>query len=172
MFEKFGELNSIEELNAAAQGMREEGDRAGVLSLAEENGVPTEVAEVYLAGKSAQMCMDAELGAQWKLDAEEADLKPQGLMVDWINYIRGLCEDDESMARAVRKKGKSVKGCIGALMAWGMTHMQVLDKEIASAAAESAGFKGRRPSAVSFGIPGMGEAKKIIREYYTKEVQA
>ena len=39
MFEKFGELNSAEELNKAAAGLKEERDVASLIVLAEENGL-------------------------------------------------------------------------------------------------------------------------------------
>ena len=51
MFEKFGELNSVEELNKAAAGLKEEGDVASLIVLAEENGLDKEDAEDYAAGE-------------------------------------------------------------------------------------------------------------------------
>ena len=79
-------------------------------------------------------------------------------MVDWIDYIIGLISDDEKMCLAVRKKGKSLKGCIGQLLKWGNKHMKELDPEIKKAA----GFSGK----VKLGMPGTLEARKIIKEYY------
>ena len=38
MFDKFGEFNSVEELNAAAEGFRNEGDLESLMALAQENG--------------------------------------------------------------------------------------------------------------------------------------
>ena len=67
--------------------------------------------------------------------------------------------DDEAVAVAVRRKGKSLKGCIGALLAWSFKNQIPIDKEIIKAAGVNA-------SKVTLGIPGMGRAKKIIREYY------
>ena len=63
------------------------------------------------------------------------------------------------MAAAVRKKGKSLKGCIAELLKYSFSNRIKVDQEIVKAA----GVNGAR---VEFGVPGMGEAKRIIRDYY------
>ena len=67
--------------------------------------------------------------------------------------------EDEALAVAVRRKEKSLKGCIGALLQWSFKNQQQIDKDILKAAGVNA-------SRVTLGIPGMGRAKKIIRNYY------
>lgn len=47
MFDKFGEFDSAEELNKAAEGLKEEGDRESLIELAKENGIDPEDAEDY-----------------------------------------------------------------------------------------------------------------------------
>lgn len=47
MFEKFGFLNSCEELNKAAAGFLNEGDVESLMKLAEENGIDKEDAQDY-----------------------------------------------------------------------------------------------------------------------------
>ena len=42
MFDLFGEFDSAEELNLAAAGQREQGDREALISLAKENGIDQE----------------------------------------------------------------------------------------------------------------------------------
>ncbi len=158
MFEKFGEFNSYEELNKAAEGQKQEGDREALLTLAKENGIDKEDAEDYMDGIVDQLTTPL-LAAMGKLDIEEADLKPKDIMQDWLAYIRTLCADNEKMQLAVRKKGKSLKGCIGALLKWSFNHQQPVDKEIIKAAGVSA-------QKITLGIPGMGNAHKIIKEYY------
>lgn len=49
MFEKFGEFDSVEELNRAAAGQKAEGDEEALLILAEENGIDREDAEDYIS---------------------------------------------------------------------------------------------------------------------------
>ena len=47
MFEKFGEFDSCEEINMAAQGLYEEGDIKSLHALAKENGLEN-MLEIYL----------------------------------------------------------------------------------------------------------------------------
>ena len=39
MFDRFGEFNSVEELNMAAEGQKKEGDEVSFYALAKENGI-------------------------------------------------------------------------------------------------------------------------------------
>ena len=48
LFEKFGEFGSAEELNRAAEGLKEEGDTQGLRLLAEENGIDLEDAADFI----------------------------------------------------------------------------------------------------------------------------
>lgn len=67
--------------------------------------------------------------------------------------------ENEILAHQVRKKGKSLKGCIAALISWSFKNQNQVDKDIIKAAGVSAGR-------VTLGIPGMGRAKQIITDYY------
>ena len=158
MFDKFGEFDSWEEINKAAEGQKAEGDEEALLILAKENGIDKEDAEDYFDGAIQELCtpLTAAFG---KLDVENEDLKPKDIMDDWYKYIMTLVAADEQMAIAVRKKGKSLKGCIAKLLKWSFEHQQKVDKDILQAAGVSA-------SKVTNGIPGMGTAHKIIKEYY------
>lgn len=166
MFDKFGNFDSYEEINKAAAGQKKEGDKDALMELAKENGICEEDAEGYLDGVSGELCtpMSAALG---KLEIEKAELKPSGIMRDWIDYIIKLCADEYGnpdkepvVCRGVRKKNKSLKGCIGQLLKWGHDNMQEIDAEIKKAA----GFTGN----VKLGMPGILEARMIIKAYYTE----
>ena len=159
MFEEFGEFDSWEEINKAAEGQKEEGDEDALLRLAKENGIDKEDAQDYFDGVIQELCTPL-IAAMGKLEIEEADLKPKDIMEDWVGYIRTLCSQSKDMQLAVRKKGKSLKGCIGVLLKWSFGHQQEIDKEIL----EAANVKTQR---VTLGIPGMHTAHKLIREYYT-----
>lgn len=50
MFEKFGLMESAEELNKAAEGFRKEGDEESLIALAQENGIDEEDARDYMDG--------------------------------------------------------------------------------------------------------------------------
>lgn len=157
MFEKFGEFDSVEELNMAAEGLKKEGDKESLIALAKENGIDEMDAEDYMDD-----CMDKLanplMAAVGKLQLEKAEITVKEIVEDWYQYIVSSCEESEEMARAVRRKGKSLKGCMAALLGWSFKNCYAIDKEIAKVAGVTANVK--------LGIPGMGRAKEIIRNYY------
>lgn len=158
MFEKFGELSSFEEINELAENLFNEGDTDSLKVMAKENGIQKDFVEMYLKGEIPVLC-DALTAALGKIDIEAAELKPKEIMEDWVEYLRGQCMEHEELALQVRKKGKSLKACIAALLSWSFKNQQPVDKDIIKAAGAKAGK-------VTLGIPGMGRAKKIITEYY------
>ena len=157
MFDKFGEFDSWEEINKAAEGQKEEGDLEALKALAIENGFEAADAEDYMDGVVPEFC-NALLAANCKMRLEEENLKPKGIEVDWCDYIYQLISEDQNICLAVRKKGKRLKACIGMLLKWGKDHMHDIDPEIKKAA----GFSGN----VKLGMPGTLEARKIIKSYY------
>lgn len=161
MFEKFGEMGSYEEINELAENLFNEGDTDSLWEMARENGIPKEFVEMYLQGDTPQLC-DAMTAAIGKLELEAEELKPQEIMEDWLEYIKCNCMEDERLALAVRKKDKSLEGCIAALLKWSFVNQQPIPDKIKKAAGITAGK-------VTLGIPGMGRAKKIIREYYLRK---
>lgn len=158
MFEKFGEFDSAAEINATAEGLLKEGDTESLYLLAEENGIDKEDVQDYIKGTETKLT-NTLMAAYGKLDVEEKELKPYEIMKDWLTYIESQCFEKPEMAAAVRRKGKSLKGCIGALLKWSFKNQRNIDKDIIKAAGVTAGK-------VTLGIPGMGTAKKIITEYY------
>lgn len=158
MFDIFGEFDSAEEMNKTAEGLKNEGDTEGLKNLAKENGLSEYDVEDYLDGIIDKIT-NPLLAALGKIAIECKDLQVYEIMEDWVEYIKVQCSEDDNMAKAVRKKGKSVKGCIAELLKWSFNNQYKVPDEIIKAAKISAGR-------VTLGIPGMGRAKKIIREYY------
>ena len=158
MFEKFGELNSFGEINELAENLFNEGDTESLKAMAKENGIQNEFVQMYLQGDIPVLC-DSLTAAMGKIDVEVAELKPKEIMEDWVEYLRGQCMENEILAYQVRKKGKSLKGCIAALLKWSFSNRQQIDKDIIKAAGVSV-------YNVTLGIPGMARAKKIITDYY------
>ena len=159
MFDKFGEMDTFGEINELADNLFNEGDTESIKTMAKENGIDKEYVDMYLAGDIPVLC-DAMTAALGKIDVEVAELKPKEIMEDWVEYLRGQCMENELLAFNVRKKGKSLKGCIAALLMWSFKNQQPIDNGIIKAAGVSAGR-------VTLGIPGMARAKQIITEYYT-----
>lgn len=164
MFEKFGELNSFGEINELAENLFNEGDTESLKAMAKENGIQNEFVQMYLQGDIPVLC-DPLTAAMGKIDVEVEELKPKEIMEDWVEYLRGQCMENEILAYQVRKKGKSLKGCIAALLKWSFSNRQQIDKDIIKAAGISV-------YNVTLGIPGMARAKKIITDYYMEGEKA
>ena len=160
MFDKFGEFDSVKELNKAAEGLMKEGDESSLVELALENGLDKEDAEDYFDGIVEELAT-VKMAALGKIKIERNELKPVDIMEDWVGYIETCIGESEEMAVAVRRKGKRLKACIAELLKWSFKNQHPVDAEIM----KEAGVNGR----VTLGIPGMGRAKKIIREYYMGE---
>lgn len=160
MYEIFGEFDSATELNMAAEGLKNEGDLESLNKLATENGIDVAFAQMYATGQMPELC-DVATAAIGKITVEAEELKPVEIMEDWVEYIKASCLTNEKLAIAVRKKDKTLKGCIGVLLKWSFGARYKIDKDIIKAA-------GINNANVEMGIPGMGTAKKLIRDYYLK----
>lgn len=158
MFEKFGEFNSYAEINELAENLFNEGDTGSIKALAKENGIPDEIAKMYIGAEVPMLC-DPLAAALGKIEIEAKELKPKEIMEDWVEYLKGQCMDSDIIAHQVRKTGKSLKGCIAALLSWSFKNQMPVDKDILKEAKVTAGR-------VTLGIPGMGRAKQIITSYY------
>ena len=157
LFEKFGEMNSYKDINELAENLFNENDLESIKVVAKENGIEEEIVDSYINGEIPELC-DPLTAALGKIDVESQELQPKEIMQDWVEYLKGQCMENESLALEVRKKEKSLKGCIGALLSWSFKNQQDVDKDIIKAAGVT--------QKVTLGIPGMGRAKKIIKQYY------
>ena len=157
MFDKFGNFNGVEELNEKAAELMVAKDYESIKELTKENGIDIEDAEDYIDG-IIDVLATPITAAFGKLDIESAELQPYEIMNDWISYIRITCQENKDMAEAVRQSDKSLRGCIAELLKWSFKNAKPVDGEILKAC--NINFK------VTLGIPGIGTAKKIIKEYY------
>lgn len=111
MYEKFGNFDSVEEINACAEGIKEDGKIEPLYELAKENGIPEFFAKEYLSGNTEEF-VDWTNAAIGKLETEAADHKdryvPAGPVAD---YLKSLCIE-EQFARRVRRRTKSMGGCM------------------------------------------------------------
>ena len=160
MFDKFGEFDTYEELNKAAEGQKTQGDIEALKELAAENGIDPGDVEDYADGVIPELCT-AKTAALGKLAVEIADIKASEIVQDWIDYIQSSAMEDLQMSIAIRKKGKSLIGCIGAILKWSYNAKYKVDERIIKASGI-----GKIGMEIYLGMPGMASAKKIIREYY------
>lgn len=111
MFEIFGEFNSLEELNEAAEGQKQEGDKEALLKLAKENGIDEEDAIYYFNGEMERFT-SATMAVLGRIKVEEeeigTDKMKQMIMNVIITMLKIMCSDEEMQA-AVIKKGKRIE---------------------------------------------------------------
>lgn len=157
MFDSFG-IMTTEELNELANNLKNEGDKDSIEALAKENGLDPDIAKAFISGE-IPVFADVLSAAIGKIDIEAKELKPKEIVVDWINYIKARCLEDNNMAKAVRDKNKTLKGALAALLTWSFQNAYDVDRDIVKEANVKAGR-------VKMGIPGSGTAKKLINEYY------
>lgn len=110
MFEIFGNMDSVEEINACAAGLLEEGDTEGIRDLAKENGIPEFFVENYVSGgEELTDWMNAAIG---KLGMEARSHKDKYVPAKAVaDYLKILCIE-EQFARRVRRRTKSLAECI------------------------------------------------------------
>ena len=83
------------------------------------------------------------------------------MMEDWKNFLIQMCEEDDQMAQAVRKKGKSLEKCMAQILKVSFETKAQLDDRIVRAA-------GLKPP-IYLGIPGKAQIRKIAEKYYKGE---
>lgn len=160
MFDKFGEFNSAEEINRAAAAQLKEGDMDAIKTIAEENGLDPEDAEDFCTGVIDSLTTPL-LAAIGKLEMESKDLGLKNMMEDWKNFLIQMCEEDDQMAQAIRKKGKSLEKCMAQILKASFETKAQLDDRIVRAA-------GLKPP-IYLGIPGKAQIRKIAEKYYKGE---
>ena len=157
LFEKFGEMNSAEELERAAAGLIAEGDKESLLILAQENGFDEEDVEDWLDFGCEISITEAAVG-KLKVEEKELALPTDILIHDWVDYVRKMSLEDVNIAKAVRTKEKNLADCIGKIMRRAFENQWSVPANITE--------KTKTSARVTFGIPSEIATRKIIREYY------
>ena len=163
MFDKFGEFDSVEELNRAAAAQFKEGDEAAIYALAEENGIDKEDADDYMDGCTDELATPL-MAAMGKLKVESEDLKLKGILQDWVDELRSMCAEDMEFAIAVRSKGKDLAGYIAKTAEAGYENRAVVDKRIVEKAGKIKSIVGNHE--FSIGIPDKKTRRELARAYY------
>lgn len=126
LFPIFGEFDSWQEINEAAEGLLQEGDQNGLRTLAAENGLEEEI-ESYLAGDAAELCdpISAALGKIKK----EKEYEDNYLADDVAEYLAANC-DDINFALSVRKKGKRLTEAAKRVLEEARKHRTRIDRKL------------------------------------------
>lgn len=127
MFEKFGEFDSVEELNMAAAGFKQEGDLDSLYALAEENGIEKEDAKDYADGITEEFAT-LSMAAAGKIDTEDKAVQAKDIMVKMgmaviFLLLRGMCME-ETICAAVMRKGKRAEKILDAMRTEAKKHAQ------------------------------------------------
>lgn len=160
LYEKYGEFDSCEEINQAAAGQLAEGDTNAIFEIAKENGISEEDAQDYIDGINPELCT-VWSAAEGKIKVEKEAMHLEELMADWAtDIVRDFKEnDDMEMAKAIRRKEKSLAEAFGKILKKSWAIKGKIPKEIL----EAAEIHGAR---VEMGIPGRATTAKILRKYY------
>lgn len=166
MFDKFGEFDSAEELNRAAAAQKAEGDEEALVAIAKENGIDEEDAEDFMDGVVDALATPL-MAAAGKLKIEAEELMLGGILEDWKDQILSECMENEQMQYAVRKKGKSLAGCMAKLIRFAFENkVQVSDKIVNITKVTSNGREEPMRKPLYLGIPNKAQVQNLINEYY------
>ncbi len=162
MFDSFGEFDSYEEINRAAEAQKKEGDREALYALAKENGLSVQDADYYLEGTDALAYpLTAAIG---KLEIEKTDLKLKGILSDMVAELIDFCTDDIEMCLAVRKQGKNLADFMALLIEEGYRDREIVDQRIVEKTKEVKEIVGHHE--LSIGVPTRLKRRELAEAYY------
>lgn len=166
MFDKFGEFDSCEELNRAAEAQKVEGDEEALLTMAKENGIDEEDVEDFVAGCVEKLTTPL-MAATGKLKIEAEELEIGGILEDWKNQILVGCIENEKMQYAVRTKEKSLAGCMASLIRFAFENkVRVSDKIANITKVTHNGNEEAMRKPLYLGVPNKTQVQRLINEYY------
>lgn len=175
LYAKFGEFDSAAEINRKAEELFGAGNIDGLRELACENGIPDDFTEMYIGMEIETLC-DDQTAAMGKIDMEVDEMEPVEIVSDWADYIRAQCMEDDFFCRQVRRRGKSLEGCIAQIAIWSLINAKPLPAAVIKAMEqaakehkkelEAAGIQPQWIKYTKTGAPGSARTRQLIREYY------
>lgn len=163
MFDKFGEFDSVKEINQKAAELKAAKDEAGLIVLAAENGIDREDAEDYM-DDCVGVLASPLMAAVGKLKVEAEELKLKGVLLDWLDELKVMCSENEEFAAAVRKKGKDLAGYIAATAEAGYVNRAVVDRRIVEKTVQVKKILGNHEFAI--GIPDKKTRRELAIKHY------
>ena len=109
MFDKFGEFDSVEELNLAAEGLLKENDSNSLFELAKENGISREDTQDYIDGYVAELAT-LPMAAMGRIKVIKLPVNHMEKMACSVilEKLQNMITD-EAMQTAVMHKGKRIE---------------------------------------------------------------
>lgn len=158
MFDTYGKMTSLEQLNEKAALLKQEGNLEGLVTLAKENGLCMVDAEWYMEGRKSQLAYlaDAAMG-RLRAELDGIDSRDSIMICGMIGMLRQVVRDNTELQKAVMRADKSAVDCLCRLME---VLVQTPDK---------------LPDLTSWGklaIPDLSQksVREIVEEYYLGEV--
>lgn len=156
MFDSFG-IMTTEELNEAAEKLKQENDKDGLNELAKEYGIDIEDIQDFINGDLDELSTPVSLAIA-TIEKAKKKLEIKGVIADWLGVLASMAAESEELADAITFGGKSIKDLLGKILKLAFETKIKVHDDIAKAAGI------RTP--LYMGIPGTGDIKKIIGEFY------
>lgn len=150
------DIRSTQELNEEAAELRSRGDTQGLQDLAAKFGIEKEDVEDYLDG--AETLATPLILALAAIEEAKKKLDTKGVIADWMGVLESMAAESAELAEKVTFSGKSIKDLLGKILKQAFESKVKVNDDIAKAAGI------RTP--LYLGIPGIGDIKKIIGEFY------
>lgn len=149
-------ITSTREFNDEADRLRSSGDTKGLYDLAEKYGIEKEDVEDYMDG--AETLATPLILALAGIEEAKKKLGIKGVIADWLGVLESMTAESEELTEKVTFGGKSIKDLLGKILKQAFESKVRVNDDIAKAAGI------RTP--LYMGIPGTGDVKKIIGEFY------
>lgn len=163
MFDRFGEFDSVEELNRKAEELKAAGNEAELKALCEENGIDTADAEDYMDGATGELATPL-MAAVGKIKIESKELALKGVLHDWVDELIVMASEREAFARAIRRRGKDLAGYIATTAESGYENRAIVDKRIVDRTKTIKTIVGQYE--FSIGIPDKRTRRQLAEKYY------
>lgn len=150
-------MTSTQEFNDKAKELKEVGDTQGLQELAKKYGIEKEDLEDYLDGAAKNLATPLIL-ALAAIEEAKKTLDTKGVIADWLGVLASMAAESEELADAITFDGKKIKDLLGKILKQAFETKIKVHDDIAKAAGI------RTP--LYMGIPGTGDIKKTIGEYY------
>ena len=150
-------ITNAKEFNDKAKELKEAGDTQGLQELTQKYGIEKEDLEDYLDGAAKNLATPLIL-ALAAIEEAKKELDTKGVIADWIGVLASMAAESEELADAITFDDKKIKDLLGKILKQAFkTKIKVHDD-----IAEAAGIR----TPLYMGIPGTGDIKKIIGEFY------
>lgn len=123
LFSRFGEFDSVEELNKTAEGLKEEKDFDSLKELAEENGIEKCDVDDYINGITQELAVQIT-AAMGRLKVELASLDGQAgeMCKFYAKFAEEIAIGRKDVAAGIMKKGARIKGIYDQLYQYASKH--------------------------------------------------